>query len=109
MEPRVHKALRIFKISRSSITRASSRDQWERIKDLLPGLEDTAGAKAQDNRLFVEAVLYRYRTSVPWRDLPERFGDWKNHSPPSPKVSGKRRLGLGTCMIGMALTRFCQR
>src|SRR6185437_10958613 len=53
-------------------------DQWERIKDLLPGREDTAGATAQDNRLFVEAVLYRYRTSVPWRDLPERFGDWKN-------------------------------
>ena len=28
-----------------------------------------------DNRLFVEAVLYRYRTGTPWRDLPERFGD----------------------------------
>jgi transposase len=24
---------------------------------------------------FVEAVLYRYRTGMPWRDLPERFGD----------------------------------
>lgn len=53
-------------------------DQWERIRGFLPGREDTAGATAQDNRLFVEAVLYRYRTSVPWRDLPERFGDWKN-------------------------------
>ena len=53
-------------------------DQWERIKDVLPGREDTAGARAQDNRLFVEAVLYRYRTSVPWRDVPERFGDWKH-------------------------------
>jgi transposase len=20
----------------------------------------------------------RYRTSIPWRDLPERFGEWKN-------------------------------
>jgi len=30
-----------------------------------------------DNRLFVEAVLYRYRAGLPWRDLPERFGDWK--------------------------------
>jgi transposase len=26
----------------------------------------------------VEAVLYRYRAGIPWRDLPERFGDWKN-------------------------------
>ena len=25
----------------------------------------------------VEAVLYRFRTGCPWRDLPERFGSWK--------------------------------
>lgn len=30
---------------------------------------------ARDNRLFVEAVLYRYRAGIPSRDLPERFGD----------------------------------
>ena len=35
-------------------------------------------AIAADNRLFVESVLYRYRTGVPWRHLPEQFGDWKN-------------------------------
>ena len=53
-------------------------DQWERIKDILPGRTEDVGATAKDNRLFVEAVLYRYRAGVPWRDLPERFGDWKN-------------------------------
>ena len=53
-------------------------DQWDRIKDILPGREETVGVTAADNRLFVEAVLYRYRTGIPWRDLPERFGDWKN-------------------------------
>src|ERR1039458_8330011 len=52
-------------------------DQWERIKDLLPGRKGTEGRPAKDNRLFVEAVLYRYRAGIPWRDLPERFGDWK--------------------------------
>ena len=52
-------------------------DEWERIKDLLPGREGDVGVTAKDNRLFVEAVLYRYRTGMPWRDLPERFGDWK--------------------------------
>jgi transposase len=26
--------------------------------------------------LFVEAILYRYRTGIPWRDLPARFGDY---------------------------------
>lgn len=51
-------------------------DQWERIKDLLPGRENTVGVTAKDNRLFVEAVLYRYRAGIPWRDLPERFGNW---------------------------------
>jgi transposase len=50
-------------------------DQWERIKHLLPGREGSVGVTAADNRLFVEAVLYRYRTGMPWRDLPERFGD----------------------------------
>jgi transposase len=24
-----------------------------------------------------EKLLYRYRAGIPWRDLPERFGDWK--------------------------------
>ena len=52
-------------------------DEWDRIKDLLPGREGDVGVTAKDNRLFVEAVLYRYRTGMPWRDLPERFGDWK--------------------------------
>jgi transposase len=52
-------------------------DQWERIKDLLPGRPGHVGVTAKDNRLFVEAVLYRYRAGIPWRDLPARFGDWK--------------------------------
>ena len=51
-------------------------DQWKRIESLLPGREETVGATAKDNRLFVEAVLYRYRAGIAWRDLPERFGSW---------------------------------
>ena len=53
-------------------------DQWDRIKDFLPGRDGHVGGTAVDNRLFVEAVLYRYRAGIPWRDLPERFGGWKN-------------------------------
>ena len=52
-------------------------DQWDRIKDVLPGREGHVGGTAEDNRLFVEAVLYRFRTGCPWRDLPARFGDFK--------------------------------
>ena len=44
---------------------------------MLPGREGDVGVTAKDNRLVVEAVLYRYRTGMPWRDLPERFGAWK--------------------------------
>lgn len=45
--------------------------------DLLPGRKETVGVTAANNRLFVEAVLYRYRAGIPWRDLPERFGDFR--------------------------------
>jgi len=53
-------------------------DQWDRIKDILPGRADSVGVTAGDNRLFVEGVLYRYRAGIAWRDLPARYGDWKN-------------------------------
>ena len=47
----------------------------KRIKDLLPGREGSVGVTAADNRLFVEAVLGNVIVLMPWRDLPERFGD----------------------------------
>jgi transposase len=53
-------------------------DQWERIEDVLPGRVGHVGGTAADNRLFIEAVLYRFRTGIPWRDLPQRFGHWKS-------------------------------
>ena len=53
-------------------------DQWIAIEQLLPGRKDTVGVTAKDNRLFVEAVIYRYRAGIPWRDLPGRFGKWSN-------------------------------
>ena len=52
--------------------------QWEKIKDLLPGREGTVGVTAQDNRQFVNGVLYILRSGSPWRDLPERYGDWNS-------------------------------
>ena len=40
-------------------------DQWERIKDLLPGREGHVGVTALDNRLFVEAVLTAIAPAFP--------------------------------------------
>ena len=57
---------------------ALSDQQWETIRELLPGRPGHVGVTAGDNRRFVEAVIWKYRAGVPWRDLPERFGDWKN-------------------------------
>ena len=53
-------------------------EQWERIKDLLPGKEGDPGVTAQDNRLFLHAVLWIGRTGAPWPDLPERFGKYNS-------------------------------
>ena len=52
-------------------------DQWKKIKNLLPERASTVGVTTKDNRLFVEAVLYRYHSGIVWRDLPERFGDFR--------------------------------
>lgn len=51
-------------------------DQWEKVYDLLPGKASDPRATAQDNRLFLEAVLWIMRTGSPWRDLPSEFGNW---------------------------------
>lgn len=51
--------------------------QWQRLSPLLPGQERSPGTTGKDTRLFVEAVLWRARCGVSWRDLPaERFGPW---------------------------------
>lgn len=49
---------------------------WERIAPLLPGKEGDPGRTGEDNRLFVEGVLWLVRAGAPWRDLPPRYGKW---------------------------------
>ncbi len=57
---------------------ALTDSQWTRIQDLLPGKPGDPGRTAQDNRLFVDAILFVAKTGLPWRDLPERFGKWNS-------------------------------
>jgi len=57
---------------------AISDADWDRIKGLLPGQPGQHGGVAEDNRRFIDAVLYVARTGIPWEDLPERFGNWNS-------------------------------
>lgn len=50
--------------------------QWARIAPLLPGREGTSGGRGQDNRRFVEAVLWLARNGCRWRALPAAWGNW---------------------------------
>ncbi len=50
--------------------------QWARIEPLCAGREGDRGRTGEDNRRFVEGVLWIGRTGAPWRDLPSRHGKW---------------------------------
>lgn len=52
--------------------------QWSKIEPLCLGRAGSVGRTGQDNRLFVEAVLWIARTGAPWRDLPGEFGNWNS-------------------------------
>jgi putative transposase len=49
---------------------------WERMAPHLPGKTSDPGRSGQDNRLFVEAVLWLARSGAHWRVLPKEFGRW---------------------------------
>jgi len=56
---------------------ALTEEQWLRLQKVL--LEQKIGpASTLGDRQFIEAVLFRAKTGMPWRDLPERFGPWKS-------------------------------
>ncbi|MCK6091935.1 transposase [Micrococcus endophyticus] len=45
---------------------------------MLPSNQGRRGHPFGEHRRVVEGIAYRYRTGVPWRDLPrEQFGPWQ--------------------------------
>jgi putative transposase len=60
------------------IRRELTNVQWSRISKLVPGKKGDRGRAGEDNRLFVDAVLWILRTGAPWRDLPPAFGHWNS-------------------------------
>ena len=51
---------------------------WQILEPLLPGSSRSRGVTAKDNRLFLEAVLWKVRVGGAWRDLPPGFGAWNS-------------------------------
>jgi transposase len=49
-------------------------DQFERIASALPEYAGNVGRPVQDNRCFVEAVIWIGRNGGRWRCLPEVYG-----------------------------------
>jgi transposase len=55
-----------------------SDEQWVRLEPLLPSNAGRRGRPFVENRRVIEGIIYRYRTGIPWRDLPrEEFGPWQ--------------------------------
>lgn len=50
--------------------------QWAKMEPHCLGKKSDPGRSGDDNRLFLEAVLWKARTGSPWRDLPTEFGNW---------------------------------
>ena len=52
-------------------------DEWARLEPLLPDRTPCRGGRWADHRMVINGVLWRTRSSAPWRDLPGAYGNWK--------------------------------
>lgn len=50
--------------------------EWVLLAPLMP-TDPHKGGRWADHRRVINAILFRTRTGIPWRDLPERFGPWE--------------------------------
>jgi transposase len=55
-----------------------SEEGWKAIEPFLPSEKGHWGRPAQDNRRYVNGMLWVLRTGAPWRDLPEKYGNWNS-------------------------------
>jgi transposase len=44
---------------------------------MLPSMTPQRGGRWRDHRQVINGILFRVRSGVPWRDVPERYGPWK--------------------------------
>lgn len=53
-------------------------EHWAVIGPLLPPERGRHARPAQDNRTFLNGMLYVLRVGCPWRDMHERYGKWNS-------------------------------
>jgi transposase len=58
-------------------TKMNERD-WELALEVFRVCLPRVGAKAKNDRLFLEALHYFTVHNITWRALPERFGNWNS-------------------------------
>jgi transposase len=61
-------------IHRHDITDAA----WALLEPHMLGQKGQWGGVAEDNRRYINAVIWILRTGAPWRDLPAEYGNWNS-------------------------------
>ncbi|MFE1030269.1 IS5 family transposase [Streptomyces sp. NPDC058818] len=49
--------------------------EWELLAPLIP--RAATGRPRVEDRQVINGMVYKIRTGISWRDLPERYGPWK--------------------------------
>ena len=55
-----------------------SDSEWRLLEQLLPPTRGHRGRPPLDRRATINGILWRLRTGAPWRDVPERYGNWNS-------------------------------
>ena len=53
-----------------------TESEWRLLKDMLPPERGRKNRPSFDNRPIVNGILWRIRTGGPWRDVPDKYGNW---------------------------------
>jgi len=65
-------------LSRGDLTEV----EWRILRVLLPVEREPGkrgpGRPPEDNRNFINGILWRLRTGAPWRDVPDKYGNWNS-------------------------------
>lgn len=54
-----------------------TKEQWQRLKPLLPDQKPAVGRPSNDHCTTINGMLWILRTGAPWRDLPSCYGAWE--------------------------------